>query len=66
MEKGCAARKLVLGLPTYGRIFKATTNSVDRLAPSSIAGTKGKYTREDGFRAYYELCKWNQVDTLIY
>ena len=53
IKRGCSPNKLVLGLPTYGRVFKAV-DKVERLAPGVTTGVKGKYTREDGFMTYYE------------
>lgn len=59
IASGCPAKKLTLGLGAYGRVFKATTSVVDRLAPGTAKGVKGTYTREDGYMSYYEICNWD-------
>jgi chitinase len=59
IEKGCPANKMTLGLGAYGRVFKATTPEVDRLAPGTTSGVRGTFTREDGYMSYYEICNWN-------
>lgn len=59
IEKGCPAHKLTLGLGAYGRVFKATTDKVERLSPGTTKGVRGTYTREDGYMSYYELCQWD-------
>jgi GH18 family chitinase len=53
--------KVSMGLATYGRTYKLVNNSNTGIgAPSSGAGEPGKYTRESGFLAYYEVRK-NQI-----
>lgn len=50
--------KIVMGLATYGRTFKLVDNFSTAVgANSSGAGEAGKYTREPGFLAYYEICE---------
>lgn len=56
---GVPKEKLILGLSSYGRSFKIKPGFescplVD--TPNDGAGTKGIYTREDGFLSYYEVC----------
>lgn len=51
-------KKIVLGLGTYGRVFKLSNPSQNGLgAPAKGKATPGKYTREGGFLSYYEICK---------
>ena len=51
-------KKIVLGLGTYGRVFKLSNPSQHGLgAPARGKATPGKYTREGGFLSYYEICK---------
>jgi len=51
-------KKIVLGLGTYGRVFKLSNPSQNGLgAPARGKATPGKYTREGGFLSYYEICK---------
>lgn len=55
---GVPKSKLNLGLPTYGRCF--TLESIHRdgvNVRTKGASTAGKYTREQGFLSYYEICK---------
>ena len=53
---GAPRDKLVVGMATYGRAFKTTSNTQHDLGVST-AGTApaGLYTRENGFLSYYEV-----------
>jgi chitinase len=62
--------KLVLGVSSYGRSFKLREGFEScplTDTPVSGVGTAGKYTREDGSLAYFEVCekllveKWKYV-----
>ena len=56
-KKGAPLEKLLLGTPFYGRTFTLTTGSTSPGSPSSgNGGTPGKYTEEEGFLAYFEVC----------
>ncbi|XP_029645873.1 acidic mammalian chitinase isoform X3 [Octopus sinensis] len=57
VSEGAPKEKLNVGLATYGRGFTLSdaTNSKPG-APSSGPSPPGKYTGEDGFLAYYEIC----------
>ncbi|CAL8122520.1 unnamed protein product [Orchesella dallaii] len=58
LKEGAEPDKLVVGLPTYGRSYTLfNTDSHDVDAPSSGPGTKGKFTKEPGYLAYYEVCE---------
>ena len=53
--------QIALGLATYGRAFALKDASNHGLgAPKHDWQNppKGSYTREAGFLAYYEICKW--------
>ncbi|XP_023037373.1 probable chitinase 2 [Drosophila willistoni] len=55
LKLGAPPSKLVLGLPFYGRTFKA--NGEGNLNdPTDAAGFQGPFTREDGFLGYNEIC----------
>jgi len=58
LQKGCPPEKLVMGLPTYGRSYMLA-NAANHAAysPTKGAGPAGKFTREAGFNAYYEICE---------
>ena len=57
MKGGMPARKIALGMATYGRAFKlASPNNNGLGAPTRGKADRGKYTREPGFLSYYEIC----------
>eukprot|EP00794_Sanderia_malayensis_P010199 gene10199-11247_t len=58
MKLGAPAKKLALGMGTYGRTFTLANQNDNGLgALARQAGQRGQYTREAGFLAYYEICK---------
>ncbi|XP_071042934.1 endochitinase [Parasteatoda tepidariorum] len=58
IKKGADPKKLVLGIPTYGRSFQlADPDETDIGAAAEGAGEKGDATREKGYLAYYEICQ---------
>ena len=45
-------------MPTYGRSFTLANRQNSKVnAPASGGGVAGKYTKEGGFLAYYEVSK---------
>lgn len=55
--KGAPPKKIILGIPAYGRTFTLSTSQNGVKAPTSGPGTAGVYTKERGFLAYYEVRK---------
>uniref|UniRef100_A0A8C5P2Q3 Oviduct-specific glycoprotein n=1 Tax=Jaculus jaculus TaxID=51337 RepID=A0A8C5P2Q3_JACJA len=58
---GAPSQKLIMGFPTYGRTFrllKASENGVQAAAMGPAS--PGKYTKQAGFLAYYEVCSFVQ------
>ncbi|XP_014781238.1 acidic mammalian chitinase isoform X2 [Octopus bimaculoides] len=57
VSKGAPKEKLNVGLATYGRGYTLSSAANSKPgAPSSGPSPRGKYTGEDGFLAYYEIC----------
>ena len=56
LKLGAERRKLVLGIPTYGRSFTLIDARFNGLqAAAQQAGTKGRNTNEDGYLSFYEV-----------
>lgn len=54
---GADARNLVVGLPLYGRSFRLANPDDDGVNKAALGGgTRGQYTQEAGYLAYYEVC----------
>ena len=62
LQLGCPRNKLLIGLITYGRSFTLSDPAVHGpRAPSRGPGMAGKFTREAGFLAFYEICEMIQA-----
>ncbi|XP_049621569.1 oviduct-specific glycoprotein [Suncus etruscus] len=58
---GVSPEKLIMGVPTYGRTFQLLRASNNGLQAESVGpGSAGKYTKQAGFLAYYEICSFVQ------
>ena len=58
IKRGFPSSKIALGLATYGRSFTLKNKINYGLGDASIGyGAKQKYTRENGYAAYYEVCE---------
>lgn len=56
VSKGADPRKMTIGLPLYGRTFTLRNKDDSSLGAEAKAGGKeGKFTREEGYLAYYEV-----------
>ena len=64
LDQGCPHRKLVVGIPTYGRSFTLASDAVAVGSPASGPGTAGPFTNEVGFLAYAEICRQVNRNTL--
>lgn len=53
---GAPSEKLIMGFPTYGRTFHLLKASSNGLQAKAIGpASPGKYTKQAGFLAYYEV-----------
>ncbi|XP_014635521.1 PREDICTED: oviduct-specific glycoprotein [Ceratotherium simum simum] len=56
---GAPPEKLLMGLPTYGRTFRLLKASKTGLQAKAVGpASPGKYTKQAGFLAYYEICSF--------
>lgn len=56
LSKGASKEKIVVGFATYGRSFTlASPNLTDINAPAIKGGNAGKFTKETGFLAFFEV-----------
>nr|XP_021514454.1 oviduct-specific glycoprotein isoform X1 [Meriones unguiculatus] len=58
---GAPTDKLIMGFPTYGRTFHLIKASKNGLQAASMGpASPGKYTKQAGFLAYFEVCSFVQ------
>ncbi|KAG7171164.1 Chitinase-3-like protein 1-like, partial [Homarus americanus] len=58
IELGAEPHKLVIGIPTYGRSYTLIDGNFTNFGASADGpGEQGKYTKENGFMAFYEVCE---------
>uniref|UniRef100_A0A8C7EIQ7 GH18 domain-containing protein n=1 Tax=Neovison vison TaxID=452646 RepID=A0A8C7EIQ7_NEOVI len=61
---GAPPEKLLMGFPTYGRTFRLLKASKNGLQAEAVGpASPGKYTKQSGFLAYYEVCSFLQRAT---
>lgn len=66
LRKGANKLKIQVGLPTYGRTFTLRNiSSNDIAAPAKSGGKPGRFTRESGFLAFYEVCEFLKNDSTL-
>ncbi|XP_051003382.1 chitinase-3-like protein 1 [Acomys russatus] len=56
LKLGAPASKLMMGIPTFGKSFTLGSSETRVGAPASGPGLPGRYTKEKGILAYYEIC----------
>jgi len=58
LKEGVPAKKIVMGVPTYGRtLMMSNPSQSDIYSPASGIGTAGLFTQENGYLSYYEVCQ---------
>jgi len=69
IKEGAPPQKILMGLPAYGRSFTlANASAFDVGSPAVGGGRAGRYTEEEGFLAFYEVCDFLLEDntTLVW
>lgn len=72
LQRGCPAKKLLLGISTYGRAFKIikrsnSPNLVYVGIDSEPFVSPSVYTSEEGILSYYEVCElMSNKETRVY
>lgn len=56
LKLGAPANKLVMGIPAFGKSFTLASSETGVGAPISGPGLPGRFTKEGGTLAYYEIC----------
>ncbi|KAM6217320.1 chitinase-3-like protein 1 [Rhynchocyon petersi] len=64
LRMGAPANKLVMGIPTFGKSFTLASANSGIGAPTSGPGIAGRFTKEEGTLAYYEICEFLQGATV--
>ena len=60
LKLGAERRKLVVGIPTYGRSYTLIDENFSGVqAAAESPGLKGKYTKEEGYLSFYEVSEQN-------
>ncbi|XP_053103066.1 chitotriosidase-1-like isoform X2 [Hemicordylus capensis] len=65
ISKGAPSKKIIMGIPSYGRSFTLSSSQTGVNAPVSGPGTAGTFTREAGFLSYYEICTLKNGATTV-
>ncbi|XP_060628428.2 acidic mammalian chitinase-like [Anolis sagrei] len=65
VEQGATPEKLLMGFSNYGRTFRLSSDDTSVGAPASGPGSAGKYTREEGYWSYYEVCEFLKTGATI-
>lgn len=59
LKAGAEPKKLVVGIPTYGRSYTLLNSDNHEIgAPANGPGLEGEFTKEGGLLAYFEICKY--------
>lgn len=56
VSKGAEKSKLIMGIPFYGQSFSLQSSSTQYGSQASGPGKAGKWTKQAGMLAFYEIC----------